>query len=253
MKTIDRCLIAAALAGLLAGSMAARAQDEDREAAFPIVHSPHLHGTSIQQYWLANRLEISDGDQGTGCAWEGLGWVGGDIQRLWVRSEGDASDGRVDRGDIEILYGRAVQAWWDVIAGVRQDFGEGPSRAWAAFGIQGVAPYRLEVSATAYVGQAGRTAARLEAHYDILFTNRLILQWRTEANLHGKTDPALNTGSGLSSIETGIRLRYEIIRQFAPYVGIEHSRSFGNTADLLRQAGGKTHDTKFMAGLRLWF
>lgn len=223
-----------------------------RRAAFPDVHLHHLHGTSIQQYWLADRLEYADGDHGAGLDWEGLGWIGGDIQRLWLRTEGESADGR-GRGDIEFLYGRGVRAWWDVLAGVRQDFGEGPSRTWVAFGVQGVAPYRFEVSATAYVGEGGRSAARLEAHYDMLFTNRLILQWRTEANLYGKADPELAIGSGLGTFEAGIRLRYEMMRQFAPYAGLAFSHAFGNTADLRRQAGEAASETKFVAGLRLWF
>ncbi len=224
-----------------------------RTAAFPDVHEHHLHGTTIQQYWLADRLEYADGDHGAGLDWEGLGWIGGDIQRLWLRTEGESAGDRVGRGDFEVLYGRGVRAWWDVLAGVRQDFGEGPSRTWAAFGVQGVAPYRFEVSATAYVGEGGRSAARLEAHYDMLFTNRLILQWRTEANLSGKADRELAIGPGLGTFEAGIRLRYEMMRQFAPYAGLAFSRAFGNTADLRRQAGEAVNETKFVAGLRLWF
>ena len=227
--------------------------ESDRQAAFPAVHAHHQHGTSIQQYWLADRLEFSNGDHGTEFGWEGMGWVGGDIQKLLLRSEGHALDGDVERGDIEVLYSRGVRAWWDVVAGVRHDFGEGPSRTWAAVGVQGLAPYKFEVSATAYVGQGGRTAARVGAEYDTLLTNRLILQWRAEAALHGKTDPRLGIGSGLGTVEAGARLRYEITRRFAPYIGIEHDRAFGNTAGFRRAAAGDESDTRLVAGVRLWW
>ncbi len=225
----------------------------DRDAAFPDVHAHHLHGTSVQSYWLLDRLEVSDADNGTALGWEAMAWVGGDIQRIWLRSEGEAVDGRIEHGDMEVLYGRSVRSWWDVLAGVRQDVGEGPSRTWAAFGVQGLSPYKFEVAATAYIGQGGRTALRAEAEYDTLLTNRLILQWRAEANAYGKADPLAGIGSGLSTVEFGARLRYEITRQFAPYFGVEHDRAFGNTADLRRNAGHDAGDTRVVAGVRVWF
>ena len=225
----------------------------DREAAFPDVHAHHQHGTSIHSYWLLDRLEVSDADDGTALGWEASAWIGGDIQRLWLRSEGEAVDGRIEHGDVEVLYGRSVRAWWDVVAGVRQDVGDGPSRTWGAIGVQGLAPYKFEVAATAYLGQDGRTALRAEAEYDTLLTNRLILQWRAEANAHGKNDPLAGVGAGLSTVEAGARLRYEITRQFAPYIGIEHERAFGNTADFRRNTGHSAGDTRVVAGVRVWF
>ncbi len=227
--------------------------DADRQAAFPDVHGHHLHGTDTHSFWLVDRLEVSDANPGTALGWEASAWIGGDVQRLWVRTEGEAIDGRVEHGDVEVLYGRGVRAWWDVVAGVRHDIGEGPSRTWAALGVQGFAPYKFEVSATVYVGQSGRTAARVEAEYDTLFTNRLILQWRAEANAYGKTDPLAGIGSGLSTLEAGLRLRYEVTRQFAPYIGIEHERALGNTADLRHAGGHGAGDTRVVAGVRVWF
>ena len=225
----------------------------ERDAAFPDVHAHHLHGTSIQSYWLLDRLEVSDADNGTALGWEAMAWVGGDIQRILLRSEGEAVDGRIEHGDLEVLYGRSVRPWWDVLAGVRQDVGEGPSRTWAAFGVQGLSPYKFEVAATAYIGQGGRTALRAEAEYDTLLTNRLILQWRAEANAYGKADPLAGIGSGLSTVELGARLRYEVTRQFAPYIGIAHNRAFGNTTDLRRASGHDVGDTRIVAGVRIWF
>lgn len=227
--------------------------DADRAAAFPAVHAHHLHGTRPFAYWLLDRLELTDADAGRGMAWEGSAWLGGDVQRLWLRSEGHARDGKLERGDVEVLYGRGVRAWWDLLAGVRHDAGEGPSRSWAAFGVQGLAPYKYELSATAYLGQGGRSAARLEAHYDTLLSDRWSLQWRAEANLLGQADPALRLGAGLTDVEAGLRLRYAITRQFAPYVGIEHERRFGTTADLHRASGEAAGETRVVAGIRVWF
>lgn len=229
------------------------ATQADREAAFPAVHAHHQHGTSVHSYWLLDRLEVSDAEDGTALGWEANAWIGGDIQRVWLRSEGESVDGRIEHGDVEVLYGRGVRAWWDVLAGVRHDIGQGPSRTWAAIGVQGLAPYKFEVAATAYLAQGGRTALRAEAEYDTLLTNRLILQWRAEANAHGKDDPLAGIGAGLSTLEAGARLRYEITRQFAPYIGIEHDRAFGNTADLRRDAGHDAADTRLVAGVRVWF
>ncbi|HTL14806.1 MAG TPA: copper resistance protein B [Thermomonas sp.] len=227
--------------------------DADRAAAFP-VPDPHLrHASGTHSFWLLDRLEMTDAGGGGGLAWEGSVWVGGDIRRLWLRSEGEARDGGVESGSLKVLYGRAVTPWWDVVAGLRHDIGEGPSRNWAALGVQGMAPYKFEVAATAYLGPAGRTAARLEAEYETLLTNRLVLQWGAEANLHGRADPALGVGAGLSTVEAGARLRYEVTRRVAPYLGIERERAFGATAGLRTSAGEPRADTRLVAGVRLWF
>jgi copper resistance protein B len=227
--------------------------DADRAAAFPPdLHGHTTHDTRIHSFWLADRLEWQDADGGT-LGWEGVAWIGGDIHRLWLRSEGAVADGEIGHGDLEVLYGRSITPWWDLVAGVRQDFGHGPSRTWAAIGLQGMAPYKFEVEATAYVGSGGRTAATLEAEYDTLLTNRLILQWQAEASVHGKDDPALGIASGLSTVEAGARLRYEITRRFAPYVGVQVERAFGGTADLRRAEGEPKRDTRLVAGLRFWF
>lgn len=229
------------------------ATDADRAAAFPAVHAHHQHGTSTHAYSLVDRLEVSDADDGTALGWEGSGWIGGDLHRFWWRTEGHALQDTVERASMEGLYGRGIRAWWDVVAGVRHDFGEGPGRSWVGVGIQGLAPYKFEVSATAYAGQQGRTLLQAEAEYDTLLSNRWILQWRAEARAYGKDDPALAIGAGLSTLEAGLRLRYEVTRQFAPYIGIEHGRAFGRTADLRRAAGHRADDTTVVAGIRIWF
>jgi copper resistance protein B len=227
--------------------------DADRAAAFPDVGGHPVHGNSVQTYVLFDQLDAWNSDEGSGLAWEGLGWVGTDLNRLWLRSEGERVDGVTESADVEVLYGRTVARWWDVVAGVRHDFGEGPSRTFAAIGVIGVAPYKYDLEATMYVGESGQTAARLEAQYDTLLTNRLILQWLAEAELYSEDDVPRGIGSGLSTVEAGLRLRYEITREFAPYVGVAWERAYAGTADFRREQGDDIDDTRVVAGLRVWF
>lgn len=226
--------------------------DADREAAKPPAHV-HGHGDGIFTYLVFNRLEAWDADPGTGQAWEARGWVGTDMHKLWLRSEGERLHGRTESADIEVLYGHPVARWWDVVAGVRHEIEPGADRNFAAIGVTGMAPYKFEVEATAYIGASGRTAARVEAEYELLLTNRLILQPLIEAQWHGRNDASRGIGAGLGKVEAGLRLRYEFNRRFAPYLGIVHERSFGDTADLLRDEGEATRDTRVVAGVRLWF
>lgn len=226
--------------------------DADREAAKPPAHG-HDHGDGVFSYLLFDRLEVWDADPGTGQAWEAQGWIGTDMHRLWLRSEGERIDGRTESADVEVLYGRPVARWWDLVAGVRHDIAPGSTRDHVAIGVIGTAPYKFEVEATAYLGASGRTAARMSAEYELLLTNRLILQPKIEAEWHGRDDRSRGIGSGLGKVETGLRLRYEFTRKFAPYVGLVHERSFGGTADLMRDEGEATRDTRVVAGVRFWF
>jgi len=193
--------------------------DADRAAAFPVVHAGHAsHDRMSHGTWLVDRLEAHEGTHAG--AWETSAWIGGDVDRVWLRSEGDIEHGRVERANVEVLAGHATSPWWDVLAGVRTDIGQGKPTHYAAIGIQGLAPYKVEVRATAYVG-AGRSAARLEGEYETLLTNRWIVQWRSEVDLYGgRADPARGLGTGLSTVNVGGRLRYEVTRRFAPYVGL---------------------------------
>lgn len=228
--------------------------DADRAAAFPVLsHASMAHGGAPISYVLLDRLETGDAGPGHRQAWEGSAWIGGDIDRLWLRSEGQRTRGRLESAGIEALYGHAVSPWWDLLLGARNDSGGGPSRQWAALGVQGLAPYKFELAATAYVGAQGRTAAKVEADYDVLLSNRLILQPRIETWWHGRDDRATRTGAGLGSAEAGLRLRYEITRQFAPYVGVVHERRFGRSAGYARADGEDPRDTHWVAGLRIWF
>ncbi|MHB8824257.1 MAG: copper resistance protein B [Thiobacillus sp.] len=203
---------------------------------------------------LVDRLEqvhARDGDNAT--AYEIQGWYGRDYNRLVVKAEGDVSQGKLQEARTELLWGHAIATFWDTQLGMRYDSGVSPDRGWLAFGVQGLAPYWFEVDAAAYVGDKGRTAFRLGAEYELLLTQKLVLQPRLEINAYGKSDEALGIGSGLSDGVAGLRLRYEFTRQFAPYVGVERAGKFGKTADLARTAGEKTDETRWVAGVRFWF
>lgn len=227
--------------------------DADRAAAFPQVAGHAAHGQGRQSYWLVDRLEIWDADGGAGLGWETGGWFGGDLNRLWLRTEGEREGGSLESGSVEVLYGRSISRWWDVVAGVRHDLGEAPSQTFAAIGVVGLAPYKFEVEATAYIGQGGQTAATFEAEYDTLLTGRLIAQWHAEANLFGREDPGRGLGAGLATVEAGLRLRYEISRRFAPYVGVVWEQAQGETARMRRDNGEHVEDTRLVAGFRFWF
>lgn len=227
--------------------------DTDRAAAFPDVAGHAVHDTSVHWFALVDRLETWDEDEGTPIAWEGSGWIGTDLDRAWIRTEGEALDGSVESANVEVFYGRAIARWWDAVVGIRHDFGDDPSQTFAAIGVIGLAPYMFEVEATAYVGESGQTGVGVEAEYETLITNRLILQSVIEAQAWGKDDPARGIGSGLSKVEGGFRLRYEFTRKFAPYIGIVRERVFGGTADLRDAQGAEVDDTRFVVGLRTWF
>ena len=162
-----------------------------------------------------------------------------------------SDDFETDR--VQLLYSKAVSTYWDVQAGFRHDFEPSPSRNWLAIGINGLAPYFFQIDTAFFIGNSGRTALRVEADYELLLTQKLVLTPEVEANLYGKDDPTIGIGSGLSDVEAGLRLRYEIRREFAPYIGINWTREYGGTADFSRAAGESTSDTRFVIGLRAWF
>ena len=202
---------------------------------------------------MLDQLEWRDAQEGATAAWDAQAWYGGDYNKLWLKTEGERVKGLTLNASADVLFDHVVARWWAAQAGLRQDFGEGPARTWAALGLQGLAPYWLDVEATLYAGDAGRTAARLKAEYDLLLTQRLILQPYGEVNLYGKSDPQRGIGSGLSDLELALRLRYEVRRELAPYIGIGWFKRFGRTAELARAAGEGTDEAQLVAGARIWF
>jgi copper resistance protein B len=226
--------------------------DADRKAAFPDVMGHSVHDEAVNFFVVADELEWQTGSGEPGFTWESKGWVGKDRDRLWFRTEGEASEGDLESGQVQLLYGRAVWRWWDLVGGVRQDFRPGSPQTWAAIGLQGLAPYWFEVEATAYIGGSGRTLFTFETEYELLLTNRLVLQPLLEIDIHGKDDEERGAGAGLSEVETGIRLRYEVRRELAPYVGFVWHQKFYGTADYARAAGERVSGAKLALGLRWW-
>lgn len=212
-----------------------------------------MDDTAPNAMLLLDRIEAFAGQGGHGQSWEAEGFYGNDTDKLWFRSEGEREGGRPHEGDAELFWSHAVATFWDTQLGVRSDFGEGPKRQWAAFGLQGLAPYWFELEATAYVGQGGRTAARIRAEYELRFTQRLILQPELEVNAYGKDDERRGLRSGIASVEGGLRLRYEVTRAFAPYMGVAWEHLTRGTADLASDQGRRVTDRRWVAGVRLWF
>jgi copper resistance protein B len=202
---------------------------------------------------IFNQLEGRWNGSNPEFRWDGQGWIGTDYDNLWIKSEGTLSKGALDDGQQQFLYGRAVTTYFDLQGGLRSDLDSRPTRNWAAFGIQGLAPYFFDLDVTGFVSGEGHLAAKLEASYDLLLTQRLILQPQIELNLYSKADRARLVGAGFSDIDTGLRLRYEFSRKFAPYIGVVYQGKFGQTANFARQAGESTGDVRFAFGVRVWF
>ncbi len=202
---------------------------------------------------LLDQLEYAHSAHGNGEFIDGQAWYGTNSEKLWIKTEGDARRGRLSDLRTEALWDHPISSYWDTQLGVRHDFGEGPGRTWAAFGVQGLAPYWFDTEATIYVGESGRTAARLQLEYEELLTQRLILQPKVEVSLYGRDDPQRAIGSGLSDAEWGLRLRYEVRREVAPYIGIVYRQRYGQTAEFARARAEHAGDLQFVAGLHAWF
>ncbi|MFT4560938.1 MAG: copper resistance protein B [Gammaproteobacteria bacterium] len=187
--------------------------------------------------------------------WDGQAWLGGDTQKLWVKTDGEYStdDGRFEEAEVQALYSHAVAPFWDAQFGIRHDIKPDPSRTYATIGLQDIASYWFELDSALFVSNKADVSLRLEAEYDLRLTQRLLLQPRIELNVSFFDDDEIGIGSGLSSVQTGLRLRYAITRQFAPYVGLSWRRDVGNTAKLPRQANNEADQLSLIAGARFWF
>ncbi|ASK35548.1 copper resistance protein CopB [Alcanivorax sp. N3-2A] len=206
---------------------------------------------------LIDQLEVRDADQGMVGAWDASAWYGGDINKLYLASEGERlmeHEGETESFETRAAWSHAFSPFWDWKLGARRDWQpDHPNRDWASVGLQGLAPYWFETSLDLFIGERGLSNLRLEAEYDLLLTQRLILAPEIETNLYGKEDTDLGVGAGLTDIELGLRLRYEIRREFAPYIGLHWQRQFGDTAGFTRERGGEVEQTTLVAGFRIWF
>ncbi|MDP2226299.1 MAG: copper resistance protein B [Moraxellaceae bacterium] len=228
---------------------------EELAAAFP-----DLGGMSMADhmgsrlFWkvMLDRLEIQRHDSETTQAWKGGLWWGGDINRLVVSSEGEREAGAL-HSETRLYWRHAQSRWWDTTLGLRHDERDGRSRQWLTAGVQGMLPFFIETEVSVFAADDGRSALRVELEYDARLTNRLILQPEIEVDAYGRDDQANGIGRGLASVGMGLRLRYEIRRELAPYIGMEWERTFGDTADLRRAAGEPVGRRALVAGMRLWY
>jgi len=204
-----------------------------------------------------DQLEYSFNEKGANTLrFNAFGWIGGDYNRLWVNTEGTRADNSSPEDtDVQVLYGRLIAPFWDLQAGVRyfHPKANAPSRGSAVFGIQGLAPYWFEVQAAGFVSHRGEVSGRLELEYELLLTQRLILQPRIETNIAIQDVKELGIGHGVNDLDLGLRLRYEIEREFAPYVGLVWTSKFDETAAFARSQREVVRSLGFIVGIRMWF
>lgn len=212
-----------------------------------------MHGSMQTGMVMVERLEARLGEGRDGWLWDAQAWYGGDIDKLWFKTEGEGElSGPVEDAEAQLLWSHAIGPFWDLQAGVRLDL-EPDTRSHLVLGVQGLAPYMFHADAAVFLSDRGDLTGRVEAEYDQKLTQRLILQPRIEFELAAQDIPERGIGAGLTKIEPGLRLRYEIEREFAPYVGIEYEARLGQTADIARAAGDDPDGVKVLIGLRAWF
>lgn len=213
------------------------------------------HGGMTNYFLQADRFELQSNEDPSALLWDGQGWVGGDYNRFWLKTEGEyvGESAEWEEAEIQGLYSRPISPYFDFQAGVRQDLQPGARRTFGVVGIQGLAPYWFEVDTALFFSHEGDVSARIETEYEMSLTQRLILQPRAEFDFAFQEVAQMGIGSGLSTFELGARLRYEFKREFAPYVGVSWVRAAGATADFLRQDGRSPGSLSVVAGLRLWY
>ena len=213
-----------------------------------------MHGRMAASRFRAERLEVGLSGGEETYAWEADFFYGEPLDRLWLKTEGEGGfSGDLENGEVQALWGHAISPFFDLQAGVRYDFAPDPERAHLVLGVQGTAPHWIEIDGAAFLSDEGELTARIEAEYDLRITQRLILQPLVEVALSAQDIPELGIGAGLSTSEAGLRLRYEIVPEFAPYVGIEWEQAYGETADFREAAGEQAGSLRLVAGLRIWF
>ncbi|HEY6528031.1 MAG TPA: copper resistance protein B [Cellvibrionaceae bacterium] len=227
-----------------------------------LAHSPlsaaaehmHDHGDNpLLGYILVDHLEAYKDDENTVYALDAQGWVGKDLEKFWLKTDVSYSDGKTQEAEIQALYSRALLPFWDMQMGVRHDARPAPSRDWLVLGVQGLAPYWFDINTALFIGQSADVAARVQMEYELLLTQQLILTPDVTADFYGQNDAETGTGAGLSEVNAGMRLRYEIKREFAPFLGVNWTRAFGNTADFLQSHEEAVSDTQWVIGIHAWF
>ena len=212
----------------------------------------HGHGNDpIISKVMIDELELSDSNNSGSL--KSQVWVGTDINKLWLKLDGEKYQGATENLEAQALFSRAISTYWDFQTGIRTDIKPSPSRNWGVIGVKGLAPYFFDIDAAVFIGESGASAARISAEYDILFTQRLILTPEIEVNFYGQNNQKKGTSTGLSDLNTGLRLRYELRREFAPYVGVSWSKKFGKAADFATTENKQPEETNWVLGIRAWF
>jgi len=202
--------------------------------------------------FMLDKFETTDADGSSPINWEADAWLGKDLNKFWVKSTGERIDGVTEQSN-ELLYSRAIAPFWDAQLGYRQDRVGSESRDFFSAGVQGLAPYLFDTTTSIVIGENSQVGLTAQFEYELMFTQRLVLSPEIELDMWSENDPAMGIGSGLSTAEFGLRLRYEIRREFAPYIGVVWSKAFGNTADYRADEGEDSSETLFVAGVRIWF
>lgn len=216
---------------------------------------PPVHDNPIRNFILVDQLEYQVQKKSDGFRFNGLSWIGGDYNRLWINTEGTkVSNGPLEDADVQFLYGRLIAPFWDLQGGVRyfRPRANAPSRGSAVIGITGLAPYRFEIEAATFISHKGEVSARAEVEYELYMTQRLIAQPRFETNIAIQRVPEMGIGRGFNDAELGLRLRYEIKREFAPYIGVAWTSRFGETSDFARARGDTVRTLGLVVGVRMW-
>lgn len=248
-------LHAALWAGLALSASAAEAANDDWRAAAPF--GMPVEDQRIFGHLLFDQLEGRFGGTDPAFRWDGEGWLGTDKNRLWLKSEGSVINGTAEGGQHELLYDRPVKSFWNLQAGLRYDLDSFASRGWAAIGIEGLAPNFFQVSATFYASDGGHFAAKVLVAYEQLITQRLIVEPLIELNAYTRSDPARNVASGLSDIDAGLRVRYEVSRKFAPYLGVAYERTYGPASQRVGiafpvESTDRSGNWRLVLGVRTW-
>jgi copper resistance protein B len=236
---------------LLIAAGVAQAQDD----RFPLPPkewpSPVMDRQPIA-FFLLDRFEYGVQKGADARLWDAEAWFGGDYNKLWLKAEGEQTGGRTESADVQVLYARLIAPFWNLQAGMRSELRPGPTQNYGVLAIQGIAPLWFNVQATAFF-RGGEVSGRFEADYDQLLTQRLVLQPRIETNFSGVADRARGVGRGVTDVEIGLRLRYEVRHEFAPYIGINWTSKVGDTADLARSRGEDVRATAIVFGVRVWY
>lgn len=204
-------------------------------------------------FFQMDQNEVRVGEH-SGYVAEAQGWIGTDFHKAFLKTEVETEFGEgVEAAEVQLLYSRLISDFFDAQAGIRYDFEPHPSRAYAVVGLQGLAPQWFEVDTALFLSEKGDVSARVEAEYELLITQRLVLQPLVEVNVSFQDVDELDIAAGPTSAEFGLRLRYEFFREFAPYIGVAYERDLFDTADITREHGEDVDALSFVVGIRLFF